>query len=333
MNGLAGADAGARDRAVAARGRPVRGQEARGALAGLRVWAGERFPLSHAPLFLACSLAAAAVGRFGTQAGPVRPEPTDAVVFVACWAFFLLLRVLDEHKDHAEDLSHYPERALSRGLVTLGQLKGVGTFAFTLTLGASLHADHGFGRASRLFLLVMAWVTLMTAEFFARTFLRGRPLLYALSHMAVMSLVFAWLAAVGARGAGRGPLVAGAGLAPFFLGLAVELVRKTRGPEEERDGVDSYSRVFGVRQAPLVALAVLGAGLGVEARLLRVAGAPRPVLGALVLALLLAGAALVAFRRAPSGAARRRAEGAVALGVLVAYLALAAGLMAARGIA
>lgn len=253
------------------------------------------------------------------------------MVFLACWAFFLLLRVLDEHKDHAEDVRHYPDRALSRGLVTLGQLKGVGAVAFALTLAASLQADRGFGRSSWLWLLVMGYLALMTAEFFVRRWLRRRPFVYALSHMAVMPLVFAWLAALGADGMRPGPFVTGGALVAFLLGLSVELVRKTRGPEEERPDLDSYSRVFGVRRAPLVIFGVLLAGLVVDGALLRVAGAPAAAQGALLAALLLAAAALLAFRRAPSAAARKKAEGAVAVAVLVSYLALAAGLLTARG--
>jgi 4-hydroxybenzoate polyprenyltransferase len=283
------------------------------------------------------------VGRFGTPDGPdplqeIRTLPTpsplgasDGLVFLACWAFFLLLRVLDEHKDHAEDLRHFPERALSRGLVTLRQLRCLGALALGFTLAMSLHADRGFGRSSRLWLLVMGYLSLMTVEFFSRAWLRRRPFVYALSHMAVMPLVFVWLAALGTRGGPLGPLVAGSASVAFLLGLCVELVRKTRGPEEERPDLDSYSRVFGVRRAPLVTLAVLLVGLTVEGALLRTAGAPFASVLALAVALLVASAALRAFRRAPSAAARKVAEGAVAAAVLVAYLALAAGLLGARG--
>ena len=254
-----------------------------------------------------------------------------ALAFLACWAFFLLLRILDEHKDQADDARHYPDRALSRGLVTLRQLRGVAAAALALTLAASLGADRGLGRSSGLWLLVMGYLSLMTAEFFARAWLRRRPFVYALSHMAVMPLVFAWLAALGAGGVRPGPLVAGGALLAFLLGLAVELVRKTRGPEEERPDLDSYSRVFGVRRAPLVTLGVLVAGLAVEGALLRVSRAPAASSLALATALLVATAALVAFRRAPSAAARRAAEGAIAFAVLVSYLALAAGVFLARG--
>lgn len=40
----------------------------------------------------------------------------------------------------------------------------------------------------------------------------------------------------------------------FATGMTMEIVRKTRGPEEERDTVDSYSKVFGTKGSAYLVL-------------------------------------------------------------------------------
>ena len=50
--------------------------------------------------------------------GELRPQGWAGAAIV--WLVFLHLRIFDEHKDAAQDRQAYPDRLLSRGVVTLG---------------------------------------------------------------------------------------------------------------------------------------------------------------------------------------------------------------------
>src|SRR5512137_1173348 len=51
---------------------------------------------------------------------------------------FFHMRVIDEHRDYEQDCIVYPDRILSRGLVTLQQLRRIGIAAVLIELGLSL---------------------------------------------------------------------------------------------------------------------------------------------------------------------------------------------------
>src|SRR5439155_15749200 len=79
-------------------------------------WVGERFPLANGLLFFVVYAAALLLGRQGAGATAAL-HVSDLGGFAAAWAFFLMLRVFDEHKDYALDCRLHPERVLSRGLI------------------------------------------------------------------------------------------------------------------------------------------------------------------------------------------------------------------------
>ena len=287
----------------------------------------ERFPLSHSLLFFSLYLSAAAVARSGTNT--VQFYWLDLVSCVVVWAYFLLLRVFDEHKDYAEDVQNHPQRVLQRGLITLTHLKWVGAVCVAATLFWSLARDQGVGPATFAWALMMSWTILMTMEFFCRQWLSARLMVYALSHMMVMPLLAWWCVQLALPGHG---INANAGLlaALFFVaGLAFEITRKTRGPEEERPTVDSYSRVLGPRRAAwLVLLLVLVFTLlcallsyNIQ-QTVRWPGYLLPAIG-----LLFATGTLVRFVSAPSLRGRKKNEIAIALVTLLGYASvIAAGL-------
>lgn len=301
--------------------------------ARLLAWASERFPPAHGALFAVLYATALLYGRFLAHEGALPLDPVrDGVGFLGAWAFFLMLRVFDEHKDFDLDLHNHPERVLQSGLVTLGHLKVLGAAAIAAQLGVTLWFG---GPALVAWAVVITWSSLMAKEFFVGAWLEPRLVLYALSHMVVMPMALVWMASLGATPSVLPLAVGWLALLSFFSGAAFEVTRKTKGPEEERDTIQSYSRVFGTTRSPLVIGALLLASAGVQVVLLfAIAGGPphpgwfvglaAPVLFALV--------TLQRFRAAPSVAGREANEGAVSLAMLGSYVVVLAALVAERGV-
>lgn len=295
-------------------------------------WIEERFPLVQgvliAVMYAASLLAGRAIGAESLTLGLA-----DIPGFFALWAFFLMLRVFDEHKDYEKDLENHPERVLQSGLITLDHLKGVGAIAVLVQLGASILADlesgGAIGAATISWGVVMAWSALMAREFFVGAWLEKRLVLYAVSHMVVMPLAVFWIMQMGLATTWQNFLAAvPILLVGFFAAASLEVVRKTRAPQEERETVDSYTRTLGMSGAVVTGSALAMASAAAQSWFL--AGhlsAPWWLhLGVWCFPILLV-SSLVAFRRDPSVSARKRNEGAVALAILGGYLMVLAGIL------
>ncbi len=302
----------------------------------LLAWSAERFPIAHAALFAVLYATALLFGRFLVFDGPLSIDPLpDLLGFLGAWAFFLMLRIFDEHKDFDLDLLNHPDRVLQSGRITLAHLKVLGAGAILLQAGVSLGFDGGVGPATVAWGLVILWSSLMAKEFFVGAWLEKRLVLYALSHMVVMPMALVWMAALGATPFSLPPTVGLLALLSFLSGAAFEITRKTRGPEEERDTIQSYSRVFGTSRAPLVIGALLLSSAAVQVALLFVItpGGPHPgwYVG-LALPVLFALVVLQGFRSAPSQGAREANESAVSVAMLASYVVVLAAMIAARGL-
>ena len=94
--------------------------------------------------------------------------------------------------------------------------------------------------------IAWGWLTLMSFEFFVADWLKARAFLYLVSHMAIMPLIdlvvtgFEWIG-YGAPAAGMVFFLA----LSFANGCVLEIGRKLWAPESEREGVDSYSKLWG----------------------------------------------------------------------------------------
>ncbi len=214
----------------------------------IAAWLRERFGPEHWVLVLAMYGGAVSVARHAAGSPPPY-HPIDLLGYAAVLSFFLMLRVFDEHKDYGLDCLYYPERVLQRGLVTLDHLKVLGGLAIATQLGVSLFADGGFGRATAYWIPVMLYSGLMAREFFCGRWLQQRLVCYAASHLLVMPLAVVWMAQLSAR-QGALPLeIAIFAAGALASGAMFELTRKTRGRDEERSGVLSYSQVMGAAGA------------------------------------------------------------------------------------
>ncbi len=218
----------------------------------------ERFPVfGHGVLIAAFSFSA--VSFSALLRGQVRWPGAGAILvaFASAFLFFLQLRLADEFKDFEEDARYRPYRPVPRGLVSLRELGILGVLTVLIQLGLALWLE-----ASLVWLLLLVWsyLALMSAEFFARAWLKARPITYMWTHMLIMPLIDLYATACDWRVAGPGSPPAGLAwflAVSFFNGVVIELGRKIRAPQDEEPGVETYSFLWGLRKAVLAWLGAL----------------------------------------------------------------------------
>ncbi len=282
----------------------------------------ERFPLgAYLPLILLFSFAA---WSFSAIAGERLVLPgifRFFAVTVSVLGFFLQLRIADEFKDFDIDSRFRPHRAVPRGLVTLAELKWVSRAAGAVQFIAAIAVDE------RLLVLLLAdwgYMGLMNNEFFARRWLRSHLVAYLVSHMLIMPLIalyasaFEWLPANEPPASSLLLFL----LASFAAGLVIEIGRKLRAPDEEREGVETYSQLWGHAHATRTWSACCAglAGLVTIAGHATAAPAGAAIFSAVML--LLATGCARRFTREASPAHARHIEHASGGIVALAYIAL-----------
>ncbi|MDX2183459.1 MAG: UbiA family prenyltransferase [Gemmatimonadaceae bacterium] len=211
------------------------------------VYQRERFPvLAHGPLIGAFAFAAVSVSAAGRGA-----RPSAAAVLVAAVSAmlaFFQLRVIDEHKDAADDATWRPYRPVPRGLVTLAELRVLGVAGAAVQLGTAW-----WFAPQLVWPLVALWgvLGLVAAEFGLARVLRGRAMAILLSHGVVVPCIDAyasmadWYVAGGVPAALLGSFL----VASYANGLVVEIGRKLRAPSDEEPGVSTYTAEWGTRRA------------------------------------------------------------------------------------
>ena len=224
-------------------------------LTRLRAYLRERFPLfGHVLLIISYYSSNQFLARVLTNPGePMRYTPASLIGALTLLFFFFHLRVFDEHKDFAEDARFHPQRVLQRGVITLADLR----ILAALCIVAEFALAAGSGRAP-LAALGVAFVfsLLMLKEFFAAAWLKRHFLVYATSHMLLMPLLslMVYSFATG-RMPWRAPGVFWVyAFVGFFVTFNVEVSRKIRAPEDEVEGLESYSKIFGTYGAAWMVL-------------------------------------------------------------------------------
>lgn len=296
-------------------------------------WMHERFPFANALLFFILYLTAAAVVRAGMNQD-IGISLQDLISCLVTWSFFLLLRVFDEHKDYALDCQNHPQRVLQSGLITLKHLKVAGIISIIAQISWSLWLDKGIGATSGAWLMMFVWTCLMGKEFFIADWLNRHLTWYAVSHMLVMPLIVWWLANLAIPGVTLSlPLISLMSLA-FVSGFCFEITRKTKGPEEERDSIDSYSRIFGTRGSAVVVIGLVTIMVLNQLWLIDLLAGNYPWWAVVILVAFYALSLrqLTSFLRAPSAAARGKNEAMVALTMLAGYAVLIGVALASHGI-
>lgn len=221
----------------------------------LWIYQGERIPLAKTATLLAV-FSAASINVSAMLAGRELPGwPAYATAFAVSLILFMQLRACDEYKDGPDDRRYRPERPIPRGLVSLRLILGIG---IALVPVALIFTGAYYPPLIALLLLVWLWLGLMTVEFFVPEWLKERPVLYLVSHMAIMPLLDLFVTATEWLPAASGPSGA---LVLFLLlsfvnGCVLEIGRKIWARENEREGVETYSGLWGIDRATLIWLSV-----------------------------------------------------------------------------
>lgn len=307
----------------------------------IKAWMDERFPFVNALLFFVLYLTAAVLARYSSTEGEVSLALVDIVGCVVTWSFFLVVRIFDEHKDYDLDVLNHPQRILQSGLITLKHLKVLALAAIVIQIIYSFAIDRlQLGSSSLLgptliaWMMVFGWTCLMGKEFFCGEWLEKRLTLYAFSHMLIMFFMVWWLVQMGNPGTPLSNEVVALGVLAFISGFAFEITRKTRGPEEERETVDSYSKIFGAKGAALIVVVLVLGMIGSQCFIIYQVGGSAywPALIVLLVFLAVCLKSLLSFINEPSEKGREKNEMAVALVTLLGYIVLIVSVFVNRGI-
>ncbi len=205
----------------------------------------ERFPVfAHGPLIVIFCLAVMLFSALQQQQFILPDIVRIAGAVISTLILFFQLRVADEFKDFEIDSKYRPERPVPRGLVQLQELAKLAYLGAAIQFLIALLVDIGL---LPILAAVWAYLALMTKEFFAPEWLRKHPAIYLVSHMLIMPLIafyisaFDWLCVCRAMPQGMLWILSVA----FFCGLVLELGRKIRIPRLEREGVETYSALWG----------------------------------------------------------------------------------------
>lgn len=221
----------------------------------------ERFPLyTHVPIIGIFSFSAICYSLSASYSTQFVPLLRYLLVFGLTFGLFLLLRISDEFKDHEDDMKYRKYLPVPRGLITLNALRNLGLFILGLQVIILIF------NPSFLFIysITMVYLVLMFKEFFIEKWLKEHQLAYVVSHMMIIPLVD--LVASSAHWSFEGinpPTALGWFFAvSFFNGILLEFGRKIKMPENEEEGVVSYSKLWGMNNAVKVWIAVLIVTLG-----------------------------------------------------------------------
>ncbi|MDA0681537.1 MAG: UbiA family prenyltransferase [Proteobacteria bacterium] len=204
----------------------------------------ERFPvLAHGPMVIVFCLSVMLFSSLQEGGFPDILRIAGAVITTVI--LFFQLRVADEFKDFADDSKYRPGRPVPRGLISLKELARVAWIGAVVQFAIAIYIDIGL---VPILILVWTYLGLMTKEFFVANWLKKTPSVYLISHMLIMPLIafyvsaFDWLCECRAMPTGLGWLL----LFAFGCGLVLEIGRKIKSPDAERDGVEIYSSLWGI---------------------------------------------------------------------------------------
>lgn len=220
-----------------------------------RLWTyqSERFPLAQTMPLLAAFSAASICVSAQLSGRPLPHWFAFLAAFVIAMALFFQMRVCDEYKDLEDDKNFRPDRPIPRGLVSLRTIITLGLLTVPL---AGAMAWLWYPPVLWLLLLTWLWLGAMTAEFGVPEWLKSRPVLYLLSHMAIMPLIDLLLTGVEwMPNGGPAPLLWLFLALSFVNGCVLEIGRKLWAPENEIQGVTTYSGQWGPHVATYVWLA------------------------------------------------------------------------------
>jgi 4-hydroxybenzoate polyprenyltransferase len=291
-----------------------------------RLWEyqAERFPVfKHGILIVAFGSSAVCLSALLRGGWPNGFAIVVAVLVL--FGLFFQLRVADEHKDNEDDTKYRPERPVPRGLITLAELRAVAIVVGAMQLALTAWLDW---RLIGLLLLVWGWLALMTKEFFVPKWLKPRPIAYMVSHMAIMPLIDLYATACDWLPAGDGGHEGfGLTLGAFLLlslvnGSSIEIARKCWAPAMEREGVETYSKLWRPARAGIAVMVIILVGLALSAFINVRSGAGLWMLAGLILVSAWAAWCAIDYAGTPTPKTSKAIETASGVFVAANYLLL-----------
>ncbi len=198
----------------------------------------ERFPIINMVAFATIYFTVLSFSLY-TLEKPFSFAFEEALGILAVVSFFFLLRVFDEIKDFDIDMELHPNRVLQSGRIRLKDLKIVVSFL----LISSVVWSWLMGMPTLIsFAIVFGYCLLMRYEFFVPEFLKKHLFLYAFSHMLIMPLVMLWIWSAQEGEIRLSQPLLFLMLHSLLIGFSLEVARKIHAPNDERKGLDSYSK-------------------------------------------------------------------------------------------
>ncbi|HCL58067.1 MAG TPA: hypothetical protein DHW82_13820 [Spirochaetia bacterium] len=206
----------------------------------------ERFPIlpvllySGAVFYAACFF----VSFFGQPSFSfIQTLPGWATLFLVT----LHLRLLDEHKDYEKDLKAHPDRLLSKGIISLKELR----ILFWIVLGIEILINAFWGISRIAFWgALFLWSLLMFKEFFIGKFLEKRIGLYLFSHQILVIFLGFYALSFFMDFNLFNPKIFPFSLLYLFgimcFTMTYEIARKTWSHDREHEFADSYTKSWGI---------------------------------------------------------------------------------------
>lgn len=282
----------------------------------------ERFPIMIHGILIACfTFSAIAYSRLSRGAAGFIHYMDYAFAVSMTLGLFFLLRLFDEVKDHAEDMQFRKYLPVPRGLIRISEIQIMIGVVITAQFIALILFK---SQLIPIYLMCLGYMLLMRVEFFAPDWLRKRQVWYILSHMLIIPLVDILASATDWKLAGAIPP---AGLIFFFIvsflnGLVLEIGRKMRAPNQEEEGVVSYTNLWGMRGASLAWITLLVLTLWTAISAANYAGHPSIILIALAITFLICLCPVILFLKSPKPKYAKWIEHASGLWTLAMYLLL-----------
>ena len=283
----------------------------------------ERFPFqTHIPIIGIFTFSAICFSLSADGQTEFVPWYRYLMVFCLTFGLFLLLRISDEFKDHEDDMQYRKYLPVPRGLVTLTQLRDLGILVFSIHLLILLF----YTDLLPIYLITLVYLVFMFFEFFREEWLKKHQLAYVFSHLLIIPLVDLVASSAHWSFAGINPPSALAWffVVSFFNGILLEFGRKIKLPENEEEGVVSYSKLWGMRKAVWVWLAVLAVTLGFAITAASAIDSPIWVYGLLVIFALGGSLSAFFFLKNPTQKGAKMIENAAGLWTMGMYLNLGA---------
>jgi len=221
-------------------------------LARFNAYVKERFPLgSFLPLIILFSCSLSYSGQVINRQ-PIDFFDIDLLLgFGVLLLVFFHLRLFDEFKDYEGDLTEHPERLVSRGVVSLQELRYLTLLVILVEVILVVQLSP---LANLAYVVTLLFSLLMFKEFFLGDLLRGDMLIYAVSHQAII-LFMAWfglnLQSDVFLSSHVMHLIA-IGVVFQTSSFAFELSRKTHDPAKTEPLLQAYSKYLGWKKLGVI---------------------------------------------------------------------------------